>query len=221
MGEYQKSRVLITSVALDQVKDHVEFLYLKVDFWHNSEPVPVDLHIPKMKKLKEFQNSALNWLSCGDKLQAICTARIPTLQTLRLSTSSTAKSLACLLRNVMKEKDLFSGVKNLHVTNLHDPEVIAGLKTPFPNLESLSIVQTDMDSCQVIEMEPYLRAFGSLGLEFLEIDLGAFFHGAKLSEFLKGFSNCGELLSGTRKTIITYVRCAMAAGKRGDLHMVG
>lgn len=190
---------------LEQVKDHVEFLYLGAKSLNGDLTTgPIDVQIPKVKKLKEFGNSALDLFTCGDKLQNICTARIPTLQRLRLSQSyKTEEGLDHILRNIIEEEGLFSGIKYLRVENLHALEVIAGLKTPFPNLENLSIYQSDKISCPFIGLEPYLKAYSSLGLKFLEMEL-ANVHGENFSHFIQGFSNCGELLSGLYKQNYSY-----------------
>lgn len=143
---------------MDEVKDHIEFLYLGVEspdnkFPTNSKNCLVDLRIPKMKKLKDFGNFMIELFNWADKLRDICTARIQTLQTLRISTCTRKAGLNRLLGRVIEEKGLFSGVKNLHVQNLYDDEIVAGLKTPFPNLESLSIHKFRYDGSSLYEVE--------------------------------------------------------------------
>lgn len=141
--------------VLDQVKDTVEFFSL----WTEDDDFKtgIDLQIPKMKNLKVFENCMLDIFSCGDKkMKDICTARMPRLETLRIFTRKS--SLAKSLRNVVKEKDLFRGIKNLEVTNLHSPRLISGLKIPFPNLERLSIHQLDEDASPLIPVEAYFKA---------------------------------------------------------------
>lgn len=112
-----------------------------------------------------------------------------------------------MLRNVMEEKDLFNGVKNLHVENLHDPELIAGLKMPFPNLESFSVNQFHKFACQLIEMEPYLRAFASLGLKCLEMELTEFIYDGKFSHFilfLRKLFQIGGSVSQVRRKLLLH-----------------
>ncbi|OXA40405.1 uncharacterized protein LOC118439378 [Folsomia candida] len=187
---------------LDQVKDTVELFYLRVGrelpYQFETGIGPRDLHIPRMKKLKEFENSALNLFSCGDKLQNIGTARMPNLQSLWLSACTSDTTLCDLLRNVMKEKDLFKEVENLHVENLHPVEVIAGLKTPFPKLENFSIYHDDMYSCLFSKVQSYLEAFAALGLKYLEIKVLVYVNKDNFSRFIQGFSNFGKLLSSLR-----------------------
>lgn len=160
-----------------------------------------ELEIPEMKCLKEYGNSMLDLFDCGFRLRDIRTERIPTLKTLRLSTATTEISLEEVLQNFIEE-DLFSGIRNLHVTNLHPADLIAELRTAFPNLERLSIRQSDKEECPPIQ--PYLQACGSLGLKYLELDLSnGYFRG--LQGFIRGFFNCGRLLSGTGRIMLGFI----------------
>ncbi|XP_021960318.1 uncharacterized protein LOC110856168 [Folsomia candida] len=192
------------NLLLDQVKDTVEVFWLSTDYLDLTSDV--ELKIPKMKKLKVFQNWMVDIFSGGDKMQDICTARIPTLQTLLIATTSGA-SLAKLFRNIMQEKDSFSGVKDLDVTELRSPRLISGLKTPFPNLERLRICLFEEDEPPFIPLQAYLKACGSLGLKHLEMDLSLYYGGGNVSEFLRDFSNCGELLAGLKTLVLKVSQC--------------
>ncbi|XP_021961554.1 uncharacterized protein LOC110857246 isoform X2 [Folsomia candida] len=175
---------------LDQVKDRLEFLHI-LGTHENEESPLVDFHLPRMKNLKEFRNNLLDLFNCGDRLQDICSARIPTLETLEIF--KWEDSLDDLLQNIKEEKGLFSGVKNLHLSYVDNPESIIGLRTAFPSLEVLSIQQLHLDDV-ITEVGPHLRACASLGLKYL--DLGLANHHRQLSKFLQGFSNCGKLVPG-------------------------
>ncbi|OXA54342.1 uncharacterized protein LOC110850369 [Folsomia candida] len=96
--------------------------------------------IPKMKSLKMFENHLVDGFTCGDALQDICTARLPALETLKLSSAYlSSTNMDDLLQNAMRSKNLFTGVKNLHLTDVRDPKSIIGLGQVFTNLETLSI----------------------------------------------------------------------------------
>lgn len=191
---------------LNQVKDQIQFLHLKMcmiseagnsydDFgvWRaRDEAVRIGFQIPKMKNLKEFRNEVLDLFRCGDQLQDIYPERMPNLEILHIAECT--NNLDKLLQNIMQKKDLFNRVKKLHLLDINDPESITGLRTPFPNLESLTILQLDKwIVVELVELGPHLQACVSLGLKCLELELSS--RNEKLSEFIQGFSNCEELLS--------------------------
>ncbi|XP_035701027.1 uncharacterized protein LOC118433328 isoform X1 [Folsomia candida] len=194
---------------LDQVKDHLEFLSVQshmpigeiedvdvdADFPH-----PVRIHIPKMKNLKEFRNQMLDLFDCGED---ICIGRITTLQTLHVATVKS--NLDHFLRNIEQKKDLFRGVKKLHVRDVVNPESITGLKVAFPNLESLSIVQFNVDglmSTKAANVGRCVRPCNSLGLKYLEL---ISIHWQRLGGFMQGFANCEELLASLKSLKIRFV----------------
>lgn len=189
---------------LAHVCDHLQFLHLKNnialanprnygnDFPPNIEESRIDFQIPKIQNLKKFRNDMLDWFSCGDRLQNIATENMPNLRNLRIIKFNS--NLDDILRNIGQKKDLFSGVKNLHVANVNDPESLIGLRTPFPNLESLTIQRFGRwHGSRLIEVGDHLQACAALGLKHLKLDISS--QNTKLSEFINGFSNCEELWS--------------------------
>ncbi|XP_021952814.1 uncharacterized protein LOC110849687 isoform X1 [Folsomia candida] len=181
---------------LDQVKDHLEYFEMESNMYElEDSPSDVDARIgfqfPQMKNLEEFRNNMLDCFSCGDHLQDICTARMPALEILHITKRD--NTVDDLLRNIITKQDLFSGVKNLRLENVRNPESITGLKTAFPNLETLSIYQFNADeSSLLMEVGPHLQVCAPLGLKYLNLYLSN--RHEKLSEFVQGFLICGELL---------------------------
>lgn len=190
---------------LHGVRDHVEFLHFESDITginpENPEgavpPFKIGFNLPQMTKLKEFRNDMLNWFQCGVKLRDISTERIPTLQSLQLFNTET--ELDGVLIRIVKKKDLFSGVKNLSVANVEDPKLISALKSPFPKLERLSIMQIGNRGAEkLVEVGQHLAACAPLGLKHLELELSNEL--TNLSEFSEEVGNCGEFLKGNGTT---------------------
>lgn len=194
---------------LDQVKDRLQVLCVQNDMFDDDlyndssdddmddDPIKTEagriaFKIPKMKNLKEFRNERLDAFSCGANLQDICAARLPALETLEISKLHHCE-LDDLLRNIIQKKGYFSGVKVLHLSCVRDPELIIRLKTPFPNLENLTIVQFGIDeNVPFTNVGTVLRSCNSLGLKSLTLDVSI--EDIQLSNFIQCFSNCEKLL---------------------------
>ncbi|XP_021953436.1 uncharacterized protein LOC110850308 [Folsomia candida] len=140
---------------LDQVKTHLQVLvmdnvvslYDKEDDLDVTEGIDlvaeIAFKIPKMPSLIKFENQLVDGFTCGDNLEDICTARLPSLETLKLGKSYPyyfPSNLDDLLKRAIQSKNLFSGVKNLVLTDVRDVESINGLGQVFTNLQSFSIL---------------------------------------------------------------------------------
>lgn len=125
----------------------------------------------RMPKLKKFQNVAIDIFPYNDVLQDL--DRMPVLETLVIG--KTVKPGTCLhqiLQKIIDSKRVFVGVRNLKILELQDPQLLEGLKTTFPSLESLLLKTFFHGVGDRMKLGVVLKACGGWkGLKHLDLRL--------------------------------------------------
>ncbi|XP_021959194.2 uncharacterized protein LOC110855071 [Folsomia candida] len=136
---------------LTQVSDRLEKLSFRLKFFefkYLRKMFRTGFRFPRrMPKLRKFRNELGDVLVSADFLRDL--EAMPVLQTLVISDRlRRSKSLREILQNVCDaENNFFANVTKLVLMEVHDPRLVGGLKTAFPNLESLKVDTYDeMDS---------------------------------------------------------------------------
>lgn len=107
----------------------------KINF-KNSNPTRFSLP-GYMLKLKNFQNEMIDIFQ-DDPLEDI--EGLPALKSLRIGTIfAGSRRVEEILKVMYEKKMIWENVKTLGVFGMHDPKLLKGLKTAFPNLEELEV----------------------------------------------------------------------------------
>ncbi|OXA53524.1 uncharacterized protein LOC118435869 [Folsomia candida] len=135
---------------------------LLIDFG-NLNPTGFRLPTRKMLKLKKFRNQMADIFQCDDLLRNI--ESLPVLETLVIGKVSIKSNCVDeILRNIFHSGKIFQTMKNLKIFEMHEPTLLDGLKTAFPNLESLEVKtfsRTDFrGDVSRMELSVVLDAFG-------------------------------------------------------------
>ncbi|XP_035703519.1 uncharacterized protein LOC110842643 isoform X4 [Folsomia candida] len=175
------------SRMLDQVGDQLVSLSFRdvlrkeevrmIDF-ENSNPTGFRFPKRRMLKLQKFWNQMADIFQCDDLFRNI--ESLPGLETLVIGkVSKKSNCVDEILRNIFHLNKIFGSMKNLKILEMHDPTLLDGLKTAFPNLESLDVktfCKTDFrGNVSQMELGVVLDAFGRWeGLKSLLLRLPVF-----------------------------------------------
>ncbi|XP_035700984.1 uncharacterized protein LOC118433300 [Folsomia candida] len=132
---------------LNQIGDQLVSLYFGesdqiqcIDDYGLSNWTRKEFRLPKrMPKLEKYKNLLVDVFRCDDVLADF--ERMPVLKTLVIGKTDSTSS-ACLhefLQTIFKAGKILGSVKNLKIFELHDPKLLEGLKTAFPNLVRLEV----------------------------------------------------------------------------------
>ncbi|XP_035700991.1 uncharacterized protein LOC118433303 [Folsomia candida] len=93
----------------------------------------------KMPKLEKYRNLLVDVFQCDDVLQDV--ERMPALKTLVIGKTSTTRSASLheFLQTIFDAGKILGGVKTLKIFEMHDPKLLEGLKTAFPNVVRLEV----------------------------------------------------------------------------------
>ncbi|OXA40169.1 uncharacterized protein LOC118439394 [Folsomia candida] len=136
-----------------------------------------EFQIPrKMSKLQKYRNIVVDIFRCDDVLQDF--ERMPVLNTLVIGKTNSTKSASVheFLQTIFDAGKIFGGVKDLKILELHDPTLLEGLKTAFPNLVSLGLEticpEDDREEESGMKLGVVLKACGGWGgLKHLNLQL--------------------------------------------------
>ncbi|XP_035701008.1 uncharacterized protein LOC118433314 [Folsomia candida] len=152
----------------------------------------------KMPKLRKYRNVLLDVFQCDDVLADF--EKMPALKTLVIGKTDSTNSV-CLhefLQAVVDAGKILGGVKTLKIFEIHDVIFFEGLKTAFPNLESLE-VDTCTKKDHFLEKESGMKlgvvmnaCGGWSGLKHLELGLPTYPEEVKdvLQTMLDGLNLC-------------------------------
>lgn len=131
----------------------------------------------KMLKLRKYNNRIIDLIPLGDLLQDV--ERIPALKTLVIGTPFYGlRRTDEILERFFSEENILRSVENLTLQEMHDPKLLAGLKTALPNLVRLELDTMDAkDGGEVSGMKlgVVLKACGGWrGLRHLKLKLPTF-----------------------------------------------
>ncbi|OXA48162.1 hypothetical protein Fcan01_16885 [Folsomia candida] len=122
-------------VALSIMKGSGSWGYFKPGTWNR---IPFSLPRP-MPKLKTYRNMMVDIFECTDILKDI--EKMPGLKNLVLGKTGTIRS-TCLhemLETICNSGKILGNVTTVTIIEMHDPTLLEGIKTAFPNLESLAL----------------------------------------------------------------------------------
>ncbi|OXA37536.1 uncharacterized protein LOC118433514 isoform X2 [Folsomia candida] len=135
---------------LNQIGDqlvHLSFSYCNIsNEWESmQEDNDLDTSTPsgfrlkkKMSKLRRFENDMVDIIQHYDLWRDI--ERMQALESLRIGKiSKKSTSVNAVLKNLSETERIFTKVTDLKIHELYDPDLLEGLKTAFPNLESLAL----------------------------------------------------------------------------------
>lgn len=100
----------------------------------------IEFRLPrKMPKLRKFRNVLFDVFRCDDVLADL--EKMPALETLVIGKTNATKSTALheFLQRIFDADKILGGVKDLTIIELYDPNLLAGVKTAFPNLVNLRV----------------------------------------------------------------------------------
>ncbi|XP_035708095.1 uncharacterized protein LOC118435785 [Folsomia candida] len=130
----------------------------------------------KMPKLQKYRNMLLDVFQCDDVLHDF--EKMPVLKRLVLGKTYRTKSASLheYLQTIFNAGKILGGVESLKIFEMHDPTLLEGLKTAFPNLVRLELDTGDMTDHRGEESRmkwgPVLKACaGWVGLKHLYLSL--------------------------------------------------
>lgn len=120
----------LVTLSLGKINERI----LSYKTWHR-----IQFSLPRMMpKLKKSQ-MMVDIFECTDILKDI--EKMPVLKMLELGKSTATKS-TCLneiLQTICNSGKILGSVRSLTILQMHDATLLKGLKTAFPNLESLAV----------------------------------------------------------------------------------
>lgn len=170
----------------------------------------IEFRLPRsMPKLKTYGNLMLDVFECTDILKDF--EKMPALKTLTLgrTTATRSTSLHETLQTISSSDKSFEGVKYLRIIEMHDPALLDGLKTAFPNLERLSVRTRHAEDVDVaggvsgMQLGAVLQACegGWEGLKHLEVGLPR--NPERIGDVIKALLDCSNLYQGERVPTLT------------------
>ncbi|XP_035711511.1 uncharacterized protein LOC118436927 [Folsomia candida] len=96
-----------------------------------------NFRLPRMmSKLQLFRNDLVDIFQCADDLLE----SMPALETLLIGgTIRKARYVEEIVQNICHARKIWPNLRNLRIIELHDPQLLEGLKTAFPNLVRLQL----------------------------------------------------------------------------------
>ncbi|OXA40194.1 uncharacterized protein LOC110860771 [Folsomia candida] len=184
---------------LDQVGGQLLHLSFSYSTFHYGKSMTEDYHVVdnstppgfrllrKMPKLRKFDNEMIDIIQHSDLWQDI--GRMPALKSLRIGKIwKDSTSVDTSLKNLFEKQHIFTNVADLRIHELHDPRLLDGLKTAFPNLQKLWLDNKEAG----MELGVVLKAcVGWGGLNHLHIGLPTY--AKKMWDIVKALLDCAEL----------------------------
>ncbi|XP_035708221.1 uncharacterized protein LOC118435857 [Folsomia candida] len=130
----------------------------------------------KMSKLQKFENNLLDVF----QHQRLDIGGLPALKTLKIGKIlKKSRDVDELFENINQEKMVLQSMRNLTINEMHNPKLLEGLKTTFPNLESLELnTRCEIDfkgEVTTMNLDVVLNACkGWEGLKYLNLRLPNF-----------------------------------------------